>query len=223
MKEAHYKVKQEEESKVRANQTEEGQAEVFEGSPVSQPDTQTLRRAIRDPHKATPETILTLQRTYGNQAVKNLIQRARKRSPITFQRPTNIKKSLPNTFEGYLTGQIGPFFRSYCRKTFQGVEAIDFYDAYKKYQSSPSLSEALLIYKDFISEDSKSSLNLQSGGESRAVTVRKFKKKMNSPQVWEVNKATLFNEILEKALLDLHEPSMNFTSSEEYQQWQAAN
>ncbi|MEI6045212.1 MAG: hypothetical protein WCS37_12750 [Chloroflexota bacterium] len=222
MKEAHYKVKQEEESKVRANQTEEGQAEVFEGSPVSQPDTQTLRRAIRDPHKATPETILTLQRTYGNQAVKNLIQRARKRSPITFQRPTNIKKSLPDTLEGCLTGQIGPFFRAYCQRSFQGVEAIGFYDACKKYNSSPSLSEALSIYKEFISVDGKSPLNLQLG-KSRITIVSEFKKKMNTPQVWEVNKATLFDDILRYALLDLTDSKREFLSSDERKQWDAAN
>jgi hypothetical protein len=93
-----------------------------------------LQRAIKDPHAARPETILQLQRLYGNKTMSRMLAAADRRAAFTVDIPVGVQPKLT-------VGPVGDVYeREADRVAAQVVGQIDAPQARQSAQSQAGLA-----------------------------------------------------------------------------------
>lgn len=190
-------------------------------SPVS---SHELRRAVAMPRAASPDALLGLQRTYGNQAVQRLLQ-ADAASVQRFKWNPFKKKTQeakPLDLNNLLRNK--EFYRLFYVFSVAefSTENIECWSDIEAYKANPNMPRARRIYNQYFADENA----------TRAVNIpnkvrQQLRAVMNEAQEEGVgNRASaagLFDSAEQALTFNLSDTYSRFTNTPEYANWHKAN
>ncbi len=204
--------------------TRSNQAERGERTREGRSSSNELRRAVANPRGASPETLLNLQRTYGNQAVQRLLQTAppavqrfkwnpfKKNSPAKKEENLNVLLSNKGFFQQ---------FYLFCVKEYS-TENIECWADVDAYKGSPNMPRAKRIYNQFFaSEKSANGVNIPN--KARVEITEALNDAKTDGIGDRATASTLFDNVMKDVMMNLTDSYSRFKFTPEYAQWRKVN